>query len=255
MMKTMYKWILLGLIISGSTYAQTNEECLVDWAGVHCRNVDMGFSEEQVEHLLNTCRRRGLNAEQADELLRSVYTAHDEGLPAGNVCIKVEEGLAKEIPPERIAQAAQVRLKYLREAAELVAAIQRKGGTGKGPGNGRGNGLGAHNGGGGGHGSGEGPANLVENICVALESGVPVDVFERVFAQADRTRMGRVVPVVEAAEALQLVGLKPEQYQLVLMDFVKKDLNRRQILIAVAQIEKELTDGKDFESVYQALWK
>ncbi len=250
-MKIMYKW-MLGLMMCGCAYAQTNENCRVDWEGVHCKSVDMGFSEEQVEHMLNTCRRRGLSAEETDKLLVSVYTAHEEGLPAGNVCIKVEEGLAKEVPPERIAQAAQIRLTYLREAADLVASIRSKGGAGKGPGNGGGKGLGGRNGGG--HG-GEGPPNLVENICVALESGVPVEIFEHVFAQTDRARMGRVVPVAEAAEALQLVGLKPEQYQLVLIDFVKKDLNRRQILVAVAEIEKELAADKDFESVYQALWK
>ncbi|MBN2684105.1 MAG: hypothetical protein JXR40_02390 [Pontiellaceae bacterium] len=250
----MHKWILLVLMSGGAVVAQTNEECKANWNGVHRRNIDMGFSEEQVEQLLNTCRRRGLNAEQADELLASVYTAHEEGLPAGSVCIKVEEGLAKEVPSERIAQAAQLRLKYLREAAAMVEAIRSKGGAGKGPGNGGGNGLGSHNRGGD-HGTGEGPPNLVENICVALESGVPAEVFEQVFAQADRARMGRVVPVVEAAEALQLAGLKPEQYQRVLIDFVKMDLNRRQILIAVAQIEKELADGTDFESVYQAMWK
>lgn len=246
-MKIMYKW-MLGLMMCGCTYAQTNENCQVNWEGVHCKSVDMGFSEEQVEHLLNTCRRRGLSAEETDKLLVSVYTAHEEGLPAGNVCIKVEEGLAKQVPPERIAQAAQVRLKYLREAADLVASIRSKGGAG----NGGGKGLGGRNGGGRG---GEGPPNLVENICVALESGVPVTVFNQVFAQADRARMGRVVPVVEAAEALQLAQLKPEQYQRVLIDFVKKDLNRQQILIAVAKIEKEIAADKDFEAIYQALWE
>lgn len=256
-MTTMHKMAAIGVMVCGGALAQQGGPWTNGWRGIRCKNVEIGLSTQQVDHTLKACRQRGLSAEDTDKLLAPVYAAHKEGLPAGNICIKIEEGLAKQVPTDRIEAAAQARLNYLREAGKLVASM-RLNGSGR-HGMGRGGGRGASRGMGGGGPGGKrggmtGPPHLVENIGMALESGVPLAVFQEVFKHAGNSRMGRIMPVVEAAETLQLAGLKPEQIQRVLIDFLDRNLNRRGIQRGVDVLLKGMDSGKDFETVYATLW-
>lgn len=257
-MKTAYSMAVIGLLVCGSTFAQQGAGRPKGWQGIRGRGVEIGLSEQQVDHTLNACRQRGMSAEETDTLLAAVYTAHEEGLPANNICIKIEEGLAKQVPAERIAAAAQVRLDYLREAGRLVASLRAKSGRGNGQGAGKGYGMG----GGGnpdGHGSGsnrgmEGPPHLVENIGMALESGVPVELFEAVFLQVESARMGRIMPAVDAAEALHLAGLIPAQTQRILSGVLKRDLNRHETDRILYEVLDGMASDQDFDSIYAGLW-
>lgn len=259
-MKTTRNRILIGLLIGLSASAQPEDIHGPGWMGVRCKGVEVGLSEQQVDHTLRACRLRGMSAEETDALLQAVYAAHKEGLPANNICIKIEEGLAKRVATEQIAAAANTRLHCLREARRLVASLRP--GMGRGPGGmggGMRHGMGSGNPDGPGPGQGRmadgsGPPHLIENLGVALESGVPADLFREVFSHAGHARMGRIMPVVDAAETLHLAGLKPEQIQRLLVDVVDRDLNRHAIQNLVEVVQRELADGNTFDTVYRALW-
>ena len=273
----MHKWLIFAVLVCGSVIAQTNEPCSAEWKKVRGKNLETGLSEGQVEHTLAACQQRGMTAEETDKLLAPVYAAHKEGLPCGSICVKVEEGMAKHVPLDRIEAAAQARLGHLRSAQSLVASLHGNaavGGNGNGnrSGRGRGNGGGPGNYGSGSSNSDSEPSNsvggqslersgmgggsprLIENIAMALESGVSKELLQQVFEYAGKGRMGRIMPIVDAAEALHLAGLSSDQSQRVLFALVEKKLNRKQIERVVESISLRLSSGEKLDDFYSLLW-
>lgn len=188
--------------------------------------------------MLQKCRDCGLSAEQADRLLAPVRTARDESLPPEAVFTKIEEGLSKKVPPETIQKAASRRLEYLRRAALLAAPVATNAHRGQGR-HGRGNG---------------GNRRLVVQTALALESGLPETVVAEVFRHPGAPRNGQMAHVMEAAETLQLAGLKPRETRQLLFDFLDRNLNRMEIQRAVDLVIREHQKGRDFNSIHAELW-
>jgi len=244
-MKTMFSVVAIGLMVFGGAFAQESGGPSNDWQAIRCKGVGIGLSEQQIDHTLKACRQAGLSVDGTDGLLAAVYAAHQEGLPVEVICVKIEEGLAKRIPVARIIEAANVRLECLREAAKLVASMHGKRGGMGGSWGGR---MGRSGQG------GDGPPHLIANIGMALESGVPVEVFQTVFEHAGTGRKGRIMPLVDAAEILHLAGLEPEQTQRMLNDILERNLNRCEVERVVEVVVQGLADGKDFELLHADLW-
>lgn len=223
-MKTMHRLVLAWLLCCAAAPADSAG----DWLALREASRPLGLADDRVERTLEQCRATRRSAQEAEVLFRPVFAAHAEGLPPECVFIKIEEGLAKQVEPARIAAAATERLGCLRRAGQLVAA-------------------------GGAHAGGD-QRRLVQQTCVALESGLPDAVLAAVFNRPGGYRYGRMIHVVEAAETLHLAGLEPEHTQHLMNDFLDRDLNRAEIARAVEIVVSEKAKGRDFAAIHAELW-
>nr|CBX28662.1 hypothetical protein N47_G39860 [uncultured Desulfobacterium sp.] len=79
-----------------------------------------GVDEESVNRILAATRRHPFQNENKAYWMSQVRTAAQEGLPASLLINKIEEGVAKNIEPERINTALAQVLQQLRFAGKLI---------------------------------------------------------------------------------------------------------------------------------------
>jgi hypothetical protein len=192
-----------------------------------------GLSEERVGLMLEQCRKSGLSATEADVLLASVRAARNESLPAEAVFTKIEEGLVKKVALDRVTAATELRLNCLRRANQLLSAQKLSSAHSEGHG---------------------GNQRLVVRMAMALESGLPEEVFQEIFSRRSGCRYGRLIHVMEAGETLQLAGLNPQEIKQIMMDCIDRDLNRMEIQRAVDCVVEQYQNGQDFQSIRAGLW-
>jgi hypothetical protein len=218
--------VAVFVLLCGIALAGHGNHPVKDWADLREKNLGMGFSLERVDTTLASCRKRGLSVQQAEELLCPVYAADAEGLPTSCVFLKVEEGLAKGADWKEVRAAAERRRDCMATARRLVATRRGRGGRN----------------------------NLVEQTCMALESGLPEDVLKEVFGQAGGRRFGRLTHVIEAGETLQLAGLPIENNKHFMLDCIDRDLDRSEIRRVVEVVIAGMTENKSFEDIHSSLW-
>lgn len=224
----MYKMILVGLLFCSATWAGQVATPSKDWNALREKTITPGLSAERVDQVLEQCRRKGMSLSDTETLLRPVYAASAESLPADCVFLKIEEGLAKQVDAGQVAVAAEFRLTCLRQAMRLVSSgRQARGG---------------------------GAQHLIMHTCMALESGLPAEVFQNIFSRPGGFRYGRMIHVVEAGEVLHLAGLKPENTQQIMNDCLDRDLNGTETLRVVDVVLTGHRAGKSFESIHAVLW-
>lgn len=233
-MKTMSKRVVTGLLpalwmLASVAMGEEGEA----WQSL-CRQAEQrGCRREQVEPILRNCSQRHFSTEQADRILNPVYTAMDEGLPVNCLYERIDEGLAKQVDVARIEAALNKRLDSLRTARSLLEEL----------GDGRG-----------GSGPTSGPPMLLENMALALESGLPAETIRSVFLGQKRLRYGRMAHVIEAGESLHLAGFQADQVQEVMDDFVTRNLNRHEMMRVVGLLREGLAQGRSFDVLYASIW-
>ena len=194
-------------------------------------NVSSGHHGASSDAVESACRARGLSDSDVEVLTAVLRSAEKENLPVGSLCAKLQEGLVKQVPVGLIVQAAEKRLGCLREANQFLENLKRQGARGRGP------------------------AHMVEDLGVVLEGGLPIAVFEAVFARQETVRMGRIAPIIDAAEVLQLAGLRPDQVQQVLGELSEREMSRREVGQVVAELRQSVEKGLDFDAVFPLLWE
>jgi hypothetical protein len=224
----MYKMILVGLLFCGATWASQAATPSKDWNALREKTITLGLAAERVDKTLEQCRRKGMSLSDTETLLRPVYTANDELLPADYVFLKIEEGLAKQVDAGQVAVAAEFRLTCLRQAVRLVSSSRPA--------------------------RGGGAQHLIMHTCMALESGLPAEVFQNIFSRPGGVRYGRMIHVVEAGEVLHLAGLMPSNIQQIMNDCLDRDLDGDATLRVVDVVLTGRREGKSFESIHAALW-
>ncbi len=223
--------LLLGAVITGSALAAPGGHGPRNWSELKGKNACLGVTTEQVDQTMDVCRLRGLSVADADRLLAPVYAAKAENLPVGCIYEKIDEGLAKQVGITNILMAAEARLACMRQAKVMVSMIPEVG-----------------------EGHGAGPAMLLENTGMALESGLDPEVVTNVFQHNGHRKLGRLAHAMEVAETLHLEGFEDEDIRRVLIDFLDRNLNRHEMFRAVGVLKRGLAKGLDFETVYATLW-
>ncbi|WP_372806984.1 hypothetical protein [Pontiella sp.] len=224
----MHRWIAIGLLLCGMAAAHPAAAQSKSWRELRAKNLRIGLSEERVDRAMAACRAADLPLAEAETLFGPVFAAHDEKLSADCVLLRIEEGLAKHVGWAEVQQAADRRLQGMRQADRLImAARSRRGGQ--------------HD-------------HLMMHTCMAIESGLPIEVFEHLFSRPGGFRYGRMIHVVEAGEALTLAGLADGQTLLLMNDFLDRDLAGFEIFRVVDLVRAGLRDGKDFETIHATLW-
>lgn len=224
----MYKKILIGLL-SGSLCASCPAQTTAaDWKNLREKFSTLGLPANRAEQTLEQCRKKGMSPAATASLLQPVYTAHIEALPIEGVLLKIEEGLAKQVDARRLTAAAQARLYRLRQADNLVSSGRQERG--------------------GGH------DHLIMHTCMALESGLPEKVLEKMFSRPGGFRYGRMTHAIEAGEILQLAGLRSEDTEKIMTDLLDRNLNGAETARVIDIILTGHREGKSFQSIHARLW-
>jgi hypothetical protein len=117
-----------GDAISG--ILQSSSLSQAEQAGLRSRAaaaVSGGVPAEDVEIIVSRAVQRGADAGTINRFLDVSLSAKKEGLPIGSILDRVEQGLSKGVPPERIAGAAQQLAQKLEAARPVVDDLIRSG--------------------------------------------------------------------------------------------------------------------------------
>ncbi len=223
---------MLAWIAGCAAWAEPDTCDLSNWANFRGECVRRGANREQVGRIVKACQLRGLGTADAEQLLGPVYEAQRENLPVGCIYEKIDEGMAKGVGVFRVSVAAGERLEHMRLARTIVVEELGKRSRGEG----------------------FGPAMLVENTGMALESGLAPATVRAVFRSNDRPQIGRLGHVMEAGETLYLAGFEDRQVERVMIDFLARNLNRHEMFRAVEVLKGGAAQGRDFETIYASLW-
>ncbi len=89
--------------------------------------INAGVPAEDVEIIVSRGLNRGAEAGAINRFLDISVSAKRSGLPAGPVLNRIEQGLSKGVPPERIAAASERLAEKLRVAQPIVDTLIRGG--------------------------------------------------------------------------------------------------------------------------------
>ena len=118
----------LSSLLESSALSRTEQ------AAVHAKAVNAvnaGVPQEDVEVILSRAISRNADAGTISRFLDVAISARTGGLPLSPVLDRIEQGLAKGVPPERIAVASERLTAKLSEARPLVDTLIREGMTPK----------------------------------------------------------------------------------------------------------------------------
>lgn len=119
-----------------------------------------GMAERRALSLVETCVEGGFEAPELARVLTLAAQLELQHLPAESFVAKIEEGVSKRVPAERVLQAAERRALMLNRAQALLNAVVLEGFD-----------L-------------DDREELVPDIAEALEAGRPADEIRRVLAEA-----------------------------------------------------------------------
>ena len=115
-------------VLETSTLSRT-EQAEVNAKAVNA--VNAGVPSEDVEVILSRAINHKTDAGTINRFLDTSMSTKKEGLPLGPVLDRIEQGLSKGVPPERIAAASERLAAKLAEARPLVDTLIRDGMTPK----------------------------------------------------------------------------------------------------------------------------
>lgn len=141
-------------------------------------------------------RRSGLSREASASLLRPAVRLAEQGLPAGPLLTKTLEGLAKQVPPDRLQSFLQEQRAFVQRAGRVVGQwppAQKRSGANR-----------------------QAPGDLITAAAETLRKGVPAEDIEALLnglpGEADGRRLstGQVVGTVGTLPDLLGRGARPE---------------------------------------------
>jgi hypothetical protein len=179
-----------------------------------------GIPADDVGIIVTRARDRKMGADATRALLRTVIETGEKGLPTGPVLNRIEQGLSKGIPPEKISASSRRLADKLSAAQPIVNDLVRDGVIAR---------------------SGSEREYAIETVARALEGSIPADAIVRTGRQV-KDRKGSVVLFDKAVHALtNLIGSgMPADSALRLVDsavgrgFSDKDLTK---------LEREILEG------------
>jgi hypothetical protein len=92
-----------------------------------------GIPERKLERIVSQGVANGITERDLSSLLGLAARAETEDLPSSPVVDKILEGLAKQVPPERITRVTNERMNYLKASKGIVEKLPRRGVRGATP--------------------------------------------------------------------------------------------------------------------------
>jgi hypothetical protein len=217
---------VIGFVTLCLSGGHAQETAPADWSALlgYCRG--SGLESAEVGEIVRRCQSQGISLGDAHMMLGSVCTASRAGLPPAPALMKIEEGLAKRVPPQAIVSAVKRRVMYLGRARQIAESWKAAS-------------------------SGDG---VIVSAALAMESGLEEEVVQAVFAAGRGKRPAEISAAIEAVEALHLEGFEADDVRPILTDCLTRNLRRLEIRRVVRYALQQRARGMSPHAIRQSLW-
>ncbi|NCD32452.1 MAG: hypothetical protein EOL87_03435 [Spartobacteria bacterium] len=155
---------------------------------------------DTVDNLYEQCRANEWSPEQLQQLQSIMSRAQQTKCTLEPLVQRTSEGLAKGIDAERILTAMEQRTAHL----EASVDIMRRAGCQQTP--------------------------TIWSVAYALESGLSEATLMRILREGADRRPGQLSAVIESGESLHLSGMPDEIVEVLMLDYLKRNMRRGEII-------------------------
>ena len=216
--------------IERSQFSSSDKAELLDAAE---RAVDAGVPSDDVEIIITRGRERGADVVTTKKLLDTVVKVREQGLPMRPVLNRIEQGLSKGVPPERISAASERLAEKMAEAEPIVSGLVRGGVKAE---------------------SGRDREYAIETVARALEKAVSKDA---ITGAGDRVkeRRGSVALFDKAVHTMTNLmdsGMSSGSASRIVHEAVKKGFSEKELTRMERDVVEGLKRGKQMDDVIKS---
>ncbi len=192
--------------------------------------ISAGVPAEDVEVIVSRATGRGMDAGTINRFLDLGASAKKEGLPAGPVLDRIEQGLSKGVPADRIQAASDRLVQKLAEARPVVDGLIRSGVK---------------------PGTGAERDAAIASSARALERNMTSRDIESIGAavQGKKGSIGLLSGAVDAAAYFTGSGMSPKTASRFVTNAVGKGYSARSLDSLVKQVDREMKRGNKPEDI------
>ncbi len=172
-------------------------------------------------------RERAGDSSDAGRIMDILDSFDDERALRQHLSSKLEEGLAKKVPLNIIAEVLERRREMASKAVDIVAVANVRS---------------------------RGENGMTVLVAMALESGVDADVLDDLLRRTKDMSRGVVMAIVSATEIIRLNDINADLGMAFIEDCIQSQVNRPRILAGVNLLEKPDWQGRSYESIRDELW-
>jgi hypothetical protein len=216
----------IGLVTLCHVGSHAQEKAPGDWSALLRYCSESGLGSAEVQETIRRCQSQGISLRDAHMMLTSACTASRAGLPPEPALMKIQEGLAKGVPPQTIVSAVEQRVEYLGRAREIAESLE-------------------------GQLTGD---DVIVSSALAMESGLEEEVVRAVLGVGRGKHPAELRAIIEAGEALHLEGFAAEDTESILTDCLNRNLRRLEIRRAVRYALQQRARGMSPHAIQQSLW-
>ncbi len=216
----------IGVLALGYVGGHAQEAPPADWSALLRDCTGSGLESAEVQETIRRCRSQGISLEEARMMLAHACATSRAGLPSSPVLNKIDEGIAKRVPPQTIVSAVERRVEYLGRARQMAESS----------------------------GAALGDDEVIVASALAMESGLEEAVIEAVFAAGRDSRPAEIKTIVQAGETLRLEGFGAEDIGPILTDCLNRNLRRLEIRRLVRYALQQMARGMAPHAIRQSLW-
>lgn len=203
--------------IESSQYSSADKAELLDAAD---RALRTGIPGDDVEIIITRGRERRVDAMTAKKLLDTAVKVREQGLPMRPVLNRIEQGLSKGVPPERISAASERLAEKMAEAEPIVSGLVRSGVKSE---------------------SGRDREYAIETVARALEKAVSKDAITSA-GERVKERRGSVALFDKAVHTMTNLmdsGMSSKSASRIVHEAVKKGFSEKDL----TKMEREVAEG------------
>ncbi len=191
------------------------------------------FAAQETRELL---REHGITGTESEAILKCFDQLEELGLPSELLRLRLREGIVKGVNPQQIKIALEQRMQLLIQSHELLHHRSRADSARR---------------------RRQRPVITetdVETLTRALESGIPIALFEELYESQRGIHARRLRAVVEAGEMMHLAGVETESVRQFMLDCRERNLMRMETLRAARYwIDKHQREIEP-ETIRRQLW-
>jgi len=216
--------------IERSQLSADDKAALLEASG---RALKAGIPADDVEIIITRGREQRVDAKTTRDLLDTATRVQERGLPVRPVLNRIEQGLSKGVPPERVSAASERLAEKIAEAEPIVSGLVRGGVKAE---------------------SGRDREYAIETVARALEKSVSKDAItgagERV-----KERRGSVALFDKAVHTMTNLmdsGMSSESASRIVHEAVKKGFSEKDLTRMERDVVEGLKRGKQMDDVIKS---
>ena len=220
--------LLLGALCPAATQPDTGPTA-TDWPSIANEAAADKVDAAWMKTFQKRCEASGVTAVQAAGILTPVRAVARDGLPVEALQSKIEEGLVKKVPADKLAAVIQQRAEATIQAARMVTDAGYERGS-------------------------EPWRKLIAAASAAIEGGLTGEDIQPALQRGAGHRPGQLQATLEGGETLARAGYKRELVQTMMIDCMDRDLRRSEIMRIVRIAEQKCRTDSAPHEFRRTLW-